>query len=81
MNDVELAAELRRAYDTAPRNEAACQIHLFGIRYAQELQNCGCTLRHIVELSGVSMGYLSEISKGVKLARYVTIREDGDGHE
>ena len=75
MTDLELAEELRRMYDHAKRNDAACQVHLFGIKYAQELQACGCPLRHIVELSGISMGYLSEISKGVRLARYVELKE------
>ena len=79
MNDAELAAELRRMYDSAPRNEAACQIHLFGIRYAAELQACGCPLKHILELSGVSRGYASEVSKGMKLARYVVLKDGGEG--
>ena len=76
MTDVELAAILRRMYDSAKRNETTCQVHLFGIRYAEELQNCGCTLRHIVELSGISKGYLPEISKGMKLSKYVRLKED-----
>lgn len=71
MDSAELAAILREMYNGANRNEAACQVHLFGIRYAQELQNCGCPLRDIVHLSGISMGYLSEVSKGIKLSRYV----------
>ena len=75
MDDIQLAAELRRMYDGAKRNEAACQVHLFGIRYAEELRRCGVPLRQVVEASGISMGYLSELSKGVKLARYVRPRE------
>ena len=78
MNDLELAAELHRRYENAKRNEAACQIHLFGIEYAKELQDCGCPLKHIVELSGISMGYLSEISKGIKLSKYVEVRKRGE---
>ena len=70
-----LAAELRKQYENASRNEAACQIHLFGIRYAQELQSCGVPLKRVLELSGVSMGYLSEVSKGIKLARYVQLKK------
>ena len=78
MNDRELAAELRSMYDQAKRNEAACQIHLFGIKYAEELLQCGSPLKHILELSGIPHGYLSEISKGIKLAQYVTIRKEGN---
>ena len=69
MVKAELAALLRAMYDGAKRNEAACQVHLFGIKYAKELQECGCPLKEIVQLSGISMGYLSEVSKGVKLAQ------------
>lgn len=76
MDASELAEKLREMYDGAKRNEAACQVHLFGIRYAKELQQCGCPLRDIVALSGISMGYLSEVSKGIKLSRYVQLKED-----
>lgn len=81
MDAEELAAELRKQYDNASRNESACQIHLFGIRYARELQSCGVPLKRILELSGVSMGYLSEVSKGIKLARYVRLREPEEMEE
>lgn len=78
MVKAELAALLRAMYDGAKRNEAACQVHLFGIKYAKELQECGCPLKEIVQLSGISMGYLSEVSKGVKLAQYVEMKERND---
>lgn len=71
MVEAELALRLREMYDRAKRNEAACQVHLFGIIYAKELQECGCSLKDIVRRSGISMGYLSEVSKGIKLAQYV----------
>lgn len=75
MTNKQLAASLRRAYFGARRNEAACQIHLFGIRYAAQLQTCGCPIREIAALSGIPMGYLPELSKGIKLARYVQLKE------
>lgn len=78
MVKAELAALLRAMYDGAKRKEAACQVHLFGIKYAKELQECGCPLKEIVQLSGISMGYLSEVSKGVKLAQYVELKERND---
>lgn len=78
MVKAELAALLRAMYDGAKRNEAACQVHLFGIKYAKELQECGCPLKEIVQLSGISMGYLFEVSKGVKLAQYVELKERND---
>lgn len=75
MLPAELAARLRDMYNGAKRNEAACQVHLFGIKYAKELQACGCPLKEIVQQSGISMGYLSEVSKGVKLAQYVELKK------
>ena len=75
MLETELAARLREMYDGAKRNGAACQVHLFGIKYAKELQECGCPLKDIVQQSGISMGYLSEVSKGVKLAQYVELKK------
>ena len=78
MVKAELAALLRAMYDGAKRNETACQVHLVGIKYARELQECGCPLKEIVQLSGISMGYLSEVSKGVKLAQYVELKERND---
>lgn len=76
MTDMELAEILRSMYDHAKRNEAVCQVNLFGILYAEELQNCGCTVKHIVELAGIQSGYVSEISKGIKLSRYVVPKGD-----
>ena len=75
MLETELAARLREMYDGAKRNEAACQVHLFGIKYAKELQECGWPLKDIVQQAGISMGYLSEVSKGVKLAQYVELKK------
>lgn len=75
MEDYDLAKELRSMYDNAKRNEAVCQVNLFGILYAQEIQSKGHTLKHIVELSGINKGYLTEISKGIKLSKYVVLRD------
>ena len=71
MVKAELAALLRAMYDGAKRNETACQVHVCGIKYARELHECGCPLKESVQRSGISMGYLSEVSKGVELAQYV----------
>ena len=76
MTDMELAEILRSMYENARRNESVCQVNLFGILYAKELQSSGCTIKHIVELSGIQSGYVSGISKGIKLSRYVVPRGD-----
>ncbi len=78
MEEHELASKLRSMYENARRNEAVCQINLFGIIYAKDIQAGGCTLKHIVELSGIGKGYLTEISKGIKLSKYVALREGSE---
>lgn len=71
MEDYVLANKLRNMYDNAKRNEAVCQMNLFGIMYAKDIQESGYSLKHIVQLSGIRTGYLTEISKGIKLSKYV----------
>lgn len=71
MNEHELAQKLRDMYESAKRNEASCQVHLFGIMYAEEIKNSGCTSKRLIELSGINKGYQPEISKGIKLSQYV----------
>jgi len=78
LEDYELANKLRNMYDSARRNEAVCQIHLFGIMYARDILDSGYSLKHIVELSGIGKGYLTEISKGIKLSKYVVLKERGE---
>ena len=75
MDALALSEKLRESYENAGRNEATSQVILYGIKYAEELQACGKPLREIVIDSGISKGYLSELGKGVKLSKYVTIRE------
>lgn len=75
MEDHELARILRNMYENAKRNEAVCQINLFGIMYAEKIKKSGCSVKRIVELSGIRQGYLSEITKGMKLSKYVTVKE------
>ena len=67
----ELAARLSEMYRGAREGEAVANIHLFGIRYAQEIRDCDASPAKIVRLSGIPESYGTEVSKGIKLARYV----------
>lgn len=78
MGESELAVVLRGMYENAKRNEAVCQINLFGILYADEIKNNGYNLKTILKLSGISKGYLTEISKGIKLSKYVTVKRESE---
>ena len=66
----EVGKILRKMYDEAPRKEQVTFIHLFGIKYCEEIKNVG--VREVVEDSGISITYKAEVNKGVNLGRYVT---------
>lgn len=72
MNIKELGGKLREMYTNAPKGEAVAMIHLFGIKYAEEINNSEYSKKDIVKASGISESYLTELTKGVKLAEYVT---------
>lgn len=72
MTIAELAAELRRSVNSAPVGERVVRIHLFGIRRSQELD--GVPLKELVLLAGIPRSYHTEIHKGMRLAKYVTLK-------
>ena len=60
---------LRQMYDTAPRGDRLLQFHLFGIRYADQIE--GLSNHAIIVKAGLPVSYETEIAKGRKLAKYV----------
>lgn len=78
MTIVELGKKLNEMYESAKRNEAVCQIHLFGIMYGNLIRENGYHLKDIIKASKLSAGYLAELSKGVKLAKHVVIKQDNE---
>ena len=73
MNISEAANILRGMYLGAPQGEKVAQIHLFGIKYARELESM--SLSDILVGAGLPESYETEVSKGRKLAKYVTLKE------
>ena len=67
----ELGSKLKEMYDDAPKGNSVAMIHLFGIKYADEIKNSEFSKRDIINQSGISQTYLAELNKGVKLADYV----------
>ena len=67
----ELGTKLSEMYNNAPKGDAVAMIHLFGIKYADEIKQINYSKRDIIEQSGISTSYLTELNKGVKLAEYV----------
>lgn len=68
----EAAKILETMYKNADSGDKVTQIHLFGIKYANELQNM--SLHQVAVLAGISPKYNTEISKGRRLSKYVEIR-------
>lgn len=75
MNVIELANELKDMYENAPDKEQVAFIHLFGIKRGELIKSCGYSPKEIVEASGIHKSYITEVSKGVKLSKYVNIKD------
>ena len=69
----QLADELRKMYNGAPRGEQTTMIHLFGIKYASELTRT--SPGSVIKQAGLHSSYVTEIHKGRRLAKYVKLKE------
>ena len=70
----EAAAVLRRMYESAPLGEKVTCLFLFGIIHADDL--AALSVRDVVREAGVRPTYYTEIRRGIKLAKYVQLKED-----
>ena len=73
-----LGSKLREMYQNAPHNEQVLMIHLFGIKYADIIRQYGYNAREIVEASGINESYVTELSKGMRMSKYVEIKPEKD---
>ena len=78
MNLQQLADELREMHDTAPRGEKVAHIHLFGIKYAAELDRFAPAL--VAERAGLQRWCGTEVNKGRNLAKYVDLKPQVINH-
>ena len=76
MDDTELAAILRDMFRRAPYGKKELAVHLFGIKYADELWRG--RVANIARLSGLPTGYDGLVNYGRNLAPYVDLRESDD---
>ncbi len=74
MEPEELAQKLKDMYFNSPEGESAVSIHLFGIKYADEIISCGVSPTNIAKLAGVPESYGVEINKGRNLAKHVVLK-------
>jgi 5-methylcytosine-specific restriction protein B len=73
MTKNELGNILNKKYFNSKQGETVVMIHLFGIEYANDIKKSGATCREIAKLAQIRPSYATEISKGVKLAKYVKV--------
>lgn len=71
MNENELGTILKKMYDNAPKGYQVANIHLFGVKYASVILENNYKIKDIVISSGLNTSYSTEVSKGIKLSRYV----------
>jgi hypothetical protein len=70
----ELGEKLNEMYNNAPKGSSVVMIHLFGIKYAKEIKASNFSQKDIIKQSGISTSYFAELNKGVKLAKFVVIK-------
>ena len=70
----QLVGKLREMYYGADKGEEVAMIHLFGIKYAQELGRISSTSIAREAQLRESTSYHTEISKGRKLAKFVDVK-------
>lgn len=70
----ELVAILTDMYNNAPINEKVVNIHLFGIKYGDIIISNHYNVKDIIKASNLPESYSTELSKSVKLSKFVTIK-------
>ncbi len=74
MNVNELSEKLREMYRGASQGDAVVMVHLFGIKYANEIRESGASPKEIVLAAGMSESYGVEVNKRINLAKFVQVR-------
>lgn len=71
MTKNELGSILKSMYENAPEGYQVANIHLFGVKYASVILENKFKVIDIIVASGINKSYATEVSKGIKLSRYV----------
>lgn len=69
----ELGEKLGDMYHNAPKGATVAMIHLFGIKYSEEIKISKYSKKDIATAANVPVSFVTEISKGVKLAEFVKL--------
>jgi len=70
MTKNELASILLQMY----KKDKATGIHLFGIKYASDLDRLDTTNAEMIKLAGLKSSYFAELAKGRRLAKWVILK-------
>ncbi len=70
----ELGEILSNMYEDAPNGDSVAMIHLFGIKYAEQIKSLGVSCEAITKAAHINTSYKTEISKGIKLSKYVNVK-------
>jgi hypothetical protein len=67
----ELGGFLKGMYNNAPQGDQVANIHLFGVKYASIILRNNFKVSDIIKASGLKTSYATEVSKGIRLSKYV----------
>ena len=70
----ELGLILNKMYNEAKKGEKVTMIHLFGIKYGNMIKESKFSFKDIVKNAKISETYVTELTKGANLAKYVKER-------
>ncbi len=82
MNISDLANKLAEMVDNAPDRDKVAMIHLFGIKYGKIILEKDISPNEIVKITKLKDGsmfnysYKTELSKGIKLSKYVIDKKE-----
>ncbi len=69
----ELSAELVRMYNSASEGESSTMVHLFAIKYANEIYKAGLNASQIAKAANIYKTAYVEINAGLRLVNHVTV--------
>lgn len=70
----ELGTVLRDMYQGAAYGDQVVMIHLFAVKYAEQIAALNASCKDVALAAGMSESYGTEINKGVHLAKYVEVK-------
>ena len=71
----ELSLKLKEMYENAPKSEQVVNIHLFGIMFGDIIKRNKYSVAQIIELAEMKKSYNVELSKGIKLSKFVKLKD------